>query len=271
MSAHCHVSPLVVSMRWALLHSSPLPPSSPSTLTFLTCPSIAHCILPGSQSSNILVDCYFFNYRWSKSNDFVMVSVGLCRSRRPPPPSSPSPFTSLACPSIACCVLPGHNPQLIVIFKGRRSKQFWMGGVLEYRCGRICTPCNFWSMCAQFLSRGHYTKQIALSRPPYRYPRGMDKVIYQRNQYWLQQFAPIPWFLVMVCWCQNWQKRGSSAVLWTLDGWRRKHNLVVIASWVFFFWETIFFGSNGQTNFSILPQIFFPYIAFLWPDPPFQT
>jgi hypothetical protein len=39
--AHCHVSPPVVSMRWALLHSSPLPPSSPSPITSLTCPSIA--------------------------------------------------------------------------------------------------------------------------------------------------------------------------------------------------------------------------------------
>ncbi len=40
-----------------------------------------------------------------------------------PPPSSPSPFTSHACPSIACCVLPGHHCQLIVIiFKGWRSK-----------------------------------------------------------------------------------------------------------------------------------------------------
>jgi hypothetical protein len=66
--AHCHVSPLFVLMRWASLCLSPLPPSSPSPLTSLTCPFIVGCILPGSQSSTILVDCYFFNCRWSKGN-----------------------------------------------------------------------------------------------------------------------------------------------------------------------------------------------------------
>jgi hypothetical protein len=105
--AHCRVSPPVVSMRWASLRSSSLPPSSPSPLTSLTyLPLHCHCVLPRSQSSAILVDCYFLNCRWSKGNDFVIVVVGLCCSCPPPPPSSPSPFTSLAHPSIACCVLP---------------------------------------------------------------------------------------------------------------------------------------------------------------------
>jgi hypothetical protein len=47
LSSHCLVSPPVLLMGWALLHSSPPPPSSPSPLTSLSCPSIAHHILPG--------------------------------------------------------------------------------------------------------------------------------------------------------------------------------------------------------------------------------
>ncbi len=44
--------------------------------------------------------------------------------------------------------------------------------------------------------------------------------------------APIicthPLILVMACWCQNWQKRVSLAVLWTLDGQRWKRDWFVI-------------------------------------------
>ncbi len=46
LSSHCRVSPPVLLMRWASSRSSP-PPSSPSSLTSLACPSIARHILRG--------------------------------------------------------------------------------------------------------------------------------------------------------------------------------------------------------------------------------
>jgi hypothetical protein len=98
--AHCHVSPPVVLMRWASLCLSPLPPTSPSPLTTLTCPSIAHWVLLGSQSSTILVDCYFSNCRWSKGDDFVIVVVGLCRSCPPPCYLPPLPSPPLLAPPL---------------------------------------------------------------------------------------------------------------------------------------------------------------------------
>ncbi len=108
-------APLVLSMEWALLGSSPprhllpllLPPSDPS---------VTHCTKPAHHrwlivifkgrplSSHRLVSPPFPLMRWASSHFST------------PPPSSPSPLTSLACPSIAHCILPGHHRWLIVIF-----------------------------------------------------------------------------------------------------------------------------------------------------------
>ncbi len=54
LSSHCRVSPPVSLMGWALSCSSP-PPSSPSPLISLTCPSIAHPILLGHHCWLIMV------------------------------------------------------------------------------------------------------------------------------------------------------------------------------------------------------------------------
>jgi hypothetical protein len=76
------------------LYLSPSPPLPAAS-------SCAHWLPPLS------VDCYFFNVNggWSEGNNFVIAFVGLLLHLPPPPPSLPSPLTSLACPSIARCVL----------------------------------------------------------------------------------------------------------------------------------------------------------------------
>jgi hypothetical protein len=108
-SAHCRVSPPV--MRWVSLRSSPLPPYSPSPLTSLTCPFIARCVLRGSQSSTILVDCSFFNCRWSKGNDFVIVVVGLV-ALVPLPAIFPLSL-HLPCSPLHCLLHPPGSPSSV--------------------------------------------------------------------------------------------------------------------------------------------------------------
>jgi hypothetical protein len=50
-----------------------------------------------------------------------------------------------------------------------------LGGGLEYCCEKNCKPCYFLIMCAQFLSRGQYTTQIASSQPPSDVPKVLMK------------------------------------------------------------------------------------------------
>ncbi len=160
LSSHCIVSPPVLSMGWALSRSSPPPPSYPSPLTSLSCPSIAHHILPGHHHWLIVIftrsspPCHLLPLPSPPSDPSVTHCVQLAHYCRlivifkdgpssshchvsplvlsmgwallrssPPPPSSPSPLTSLACPSIAHHILPGHHCWLIVNFKGPQSKR----------------------------------------------------------------------------------------------------------------------------------------------------
>ncbi len=81
------------------------PPSSPSPLSPSSSPP-----LPAASSGYhwlppMLVDCYFYKGGQSEGQNFVITFVGILSGLSPPPPSLPSPLTSLACPSIACCVL----------------------------------------------------------------------------------------------------------------------------------------------------------------------
>ncbi len=83
----------------------PPPPSSPSPLS----PSPSHPLPAASSCAQwlppLLVDCYFLDGGRSKGNNFVMAVVGLLSRVSSPLPSLPSPLTSLARSSIACCIL----------------------------------------------------------------------------------------------------------------------------------------------------------------------
>ncbi len=184
-------------------------------------------------------------------------------ARVPFPPSSPSPFTSLACPSIACHVLLGHHHQLIVIFKGRWSERCWMGGG------------GFGVSVCEKLQAMLFLNVCTISWPGTIYKTNcfIQTTICMSQRYGQSHFpkepisAPImcthPLILVMACWCQKWQKRVSLAVLQTLDGRRWKPDWVVIG--LIGSWLTQkksekqrIFSNNCQTKFSPLPPFFFP-------------
>jgi hypothetical protein len=128
--AHRRVSSPVVLMKWALLRLSPLLLSSPSPLISLTCPSIAHCILLGSHSSTILADIYFFNCRWSKGDDFVIMLLGFVALV--PPPAIFLLSVHLPCPPFHCLLRPPGSPLSVDChFKGPLERAL-LGGVSEW-------------------------------------------------------------------------------------------------------------------------------------------
>jgi hypothetical protein len=70
----------------------------------------------------------------------------------PPLPSSSSPFTYLACPTIACHILLGHHGWLIVTFKGGQRgecafhRNCWVTGWLPGH--KFCVHASFFDKTA---------------------------------------------------------------------------------------------------------------------------
>jgi hypothetical protein len=140
-SQHCHCSSSLHRCHRIVSHSCAPPPPRHLHLTssspLRTPPFSTHC---GHHCRLIFV------YLWVGGASALILS-SLTLPPPPPPPSSSSPFTYLACPTIAHHVLLDHHGWLIVIFKGGRRGECafypncWVAGQ-SLGC-KLCVHASF--------------------------------------------------------------------------------------------------------------------------------